>query len=125
MHVPLHSSGYHGDDPTVRPLQQLLYTYGADVVVSGHEHAYERLAPARPGGKVDYKHGLRQFIVGTGGAELRGPGPEAAPHSRVFESSTWGVLKLTLRKNSCDWKFLPISGQEFTDSGTGYCHGKP
>jgi len=124
-HTPRFSSGQHGDDPRVGPLLRLLYKNGAEVVVNGHEHDYERMAPARHTGTVDRKYGIRQFIVGTGGAPLRAKGTTAAPHSRVFQADTWGVLQLKLRWNSYNWRFLPIEGQSFEDSGKGRCHGKP
>jgi hypothetical protein len=124
-HSPRFSSGYHGDEPRVAPLLELLYRDGAEIVVNGHEHWYERLAPARPDGRVDGRHGIRQFVVGTGGAELRGPGDRTAAHSRVFEARTWGVLQLRLHEDSYAWRFLPVAGQTFTDAGSGRCHGRP
>ena len=124
-HHPRFSSGFHGDDPMVAPLVRLLYKHGAEIIVNGHDHDYERLAPARPSGEVDAKFGIRQFIVGTGGAEMRGEGAQAAAHSRVFQSTDWGVLKLTLEGGSYSWRFLPIAGQTFEDQGDGTCHGKP
>ena len=89
-HAAIPSSGMHGEDERVGPLVWLLYRHGAETIVNGHDHDYERLAPARPDGKTARALGIRQFVVGTGGGELRGPGPVAAPHSEVFESSSWG-----------------------------------
>ena len=70
-HKPRWSSGTHGDDTTSSPFWDALYDAGADVVVNGHEHDYERFAPQDPAGRADRARGLRQFVVGTGGAELR------------------------------------------------------
>jgi hypothetical protein len=124
-HIPLFSSGFHGDQPLVRPLADLLYTHGAEIVINGHDHHYERMAPARPNGTVDSRHGLRQFIVGTGGAVLRGEGAATVPHRRVFQATAHGVLRLRLLDRSYSWSFLPVEGASFDDSGTGRCHGKP
>lgn len=123
-HTPRFSSGEHGGEPRVGPLQRLLYKNGAEIVVNGHDHNYERMAPARHTGAIDRKYGIRQFVVGTGGAPLRAKGA-TAPQSRVFQADTWGVLQLKLRPDSYNWKFLPIEGQSFEDSGKGRCHGRP
>ena len=98
---------------------------GAEIVVNGHDHTYERMAPARPNGKLDRRYGIRQFVAGTGGANLRHVRRFNAPRSRVYEPSTFGVLRLRLRRRGYSWRFIPIPGMTFTDSGRGRCHGKP
>ena len=120
MHEPLFSSGQHGGNPAVRPLWEALDEYGADVVLTGHDHDYERFAPQTPEG-VASATGIREFVVGTGGAPLR-PFPTVQANSAVREADTHGVLRLTLRAGSYDWLFVPIAGRTFTDSGTGACH---
>jgi acid phosphatase type 7 len=91
-------------------------------VLSAHDHIYERFAPQDPEGRLDVRRGLRQFVVGTGGASHhRFPGP-AAPHSEVRSDDTFGVLKLTLYPASYEWQFIPVAGTTFTDSGTVRCH---
>jgi 3',5'-cyclic AMP phosphodiesterase CpdA len=125
LHTPLFSSGYHGNDASVRPLYQLLYKAGAELIVTGHEHDYERMAPARPFGTIDYGKGVQQIIAGSGGAPLRPKGAKVAKQSRVFSAQAWGVLRLRLYKRSYDWKFLPVAGESFTDAGSRRCHGKP
>ena len=124
-HRPPFSSGYHGDQSNVRPLLRVLYRHGVEILVNGHDHDYERMAPARPDGEIDAGFGVRQFVVGTGGADLRPQGPDVVPHSRVFQSTDHGVLRLKLRKDGYDWTFLPIEGRTFEDRGSGRCHGKP
>ncbi len=124
-HTPLYSSGSHGDDPRVRPLQRLLWKSGVEIIVNGHDHNYERLAPADPYGRVDRRHGVQQFIVGTGGAPLRGRGDTKAAHSRAFQGHAWGVLRLRLRNGSYAWKFLPVEGETYSDGGERRCHGRP
>ncbi|HEY9824761.1 MAG TPA: metallophosphoesterase, partial [Stenomitos sp.] len=121
-HHPVFSSGVHGNDPKMKDIWQTLYDAGVDVVVNGHEHNYERFAPQTPSGKADPKRGIRQFVVGTGGAELRAIA-EKQPQSEVWNSDTFGVIKFTLRDKSYDWEFLPIEGQSFTDKGSASCVG--
>jgi acid phosphatase type 7 len=121
-HKPLFSSGSaHGNDPTVKPLFQLLYEAHADVVVNGHDHDYERFAPQNPDGVADSPRGIREFVVGTGGKNQRPFGP-IVPNSELRNADAFGVLKLTLRPDSYDWQFIPEPGKTFTDSGTGACH---
>ena len=98
-----------------------LYQYGADVVLNGHEHVYERFAPQTPGAVADPAAGIRQFTVGTGGASHYTFGT-IQPNSEVRNGTTYGVLKLTLHTTSYDWQFVPVAGATFTDSGTGSCH---
>lgn len=122
FHKPLFSSGgAHGDAPEIKPLYQALYDANADVILSGHDHDYERFAPQDPNGKLDRARGIREFVVGTGGKNHRPFGaPEAT--SEVRDTTTFGVLKLTLRPTGYDWKFIPEAGKSFTDSGSDICH---
>jgi hypothetical protein len=122
FHHPLFSSGQHGNEIAMKPTWDALYAAGADVVISGHDHNYERFAPQRPDGTLDTNLGIREFVVGTGGAGLRSFG-FIQPNSEVRNSNTHGVLKLTLHPSSYDWQFVPVAGQNFTDSGSGNCHG--
>jgi len=119
-HKPRFSSGRHGNNSGVQPFWQALYDYGADVVLSGHDHTYERFTPQSPTGQADPTRGIREFVVGTGGAGLY-PFPAIQPNSEVRENTTWGVLKLTLHATSYNWEFVPIAGQTFTDSGSANC----
>ena len=120
-HKPRFSSGQHGNISSVGPFWKALYDYGADVVLNGHDHTYERFAPQNPSGQADAK-GIREFIVGTGGRGLYAF-TSTQPNSQVRNNTTWGVLKLTLHANSYDWQFIPIAGQNFTDSGRADCVG--
>jgi len=121
-HHPRYSSGYHGNYQPVQGLWQALWDAGADVVLTGHDHDYERFAPMDAAGQHDPTRGLRQFVVGTGGTRRRAFRPVPAENSEVRNSDTWGVLKLTLRDRDYDWQFLPVAGQTFTDSGSSACH---
>ena len=122
MHYARFSSGsVHGSYSEVQPLWQALYDYGAEIAIAGHDHEYERFAPQTPDGHLDTVRGIRAFVVGTGGGGLYSFGTPL-PNSQVRNSSTWGVLKLTLADGSYSWEFVPITGQTFTDSGSGTCH---
>ena len=92
----------------------------ADVVLSAHDHTYERFSPQSPTGQAEPTRGIRQFVVGTGGASFYSF-PSIQPNSEVRNNTTWGVLKLTLHPTSYDWEFVPIAGQTFTDSGSASC----
>jgi hypothetical protein len=120
-HHPRFSSGMHGNHDRVKDFWDALYEAGADVVVSGHDHDYERFAPMTPDGELDTARGIREFVVGTGGGDLR-PFEQTVPNSEVRESGTFGVLKLTLRRGGYDWEFVPAAGATFRDSGSGTCH---
>jgi hypothetical protein len=124
-HQPRFSSDReHGTNREVAPFWDALYEFGADLVLGGHAHNYERFAPQTPAGKADPDHGIRQIVVGTGGAShyrFRG----ARPNSQVRHAGTFGVLKLTLSSTSYEWEFIPEAGRTFRDSGRGSCHGRP
>ena len=118
-HEPRFSSGYHGSSTAVDAFWQALYADGAELVINGHDHNYERFAPQSPSGVQDAK-GIREIVVGTGGRTLRPFGTPVA-NSEVRNSNTFGVLKLTLAAGSYSWQFLPVAGGTFTDVGTGSC----
>lgn len=123
-HARFVSDSVHGNHSDLTRFWEALYDYGAEVVLSGHAHVYERFAPQTPWGKADPDHGIRQFVVGTGGSSLyrfRSP----RPNSEVRNANTFGVLKLTLHEGGYHWKFIPRAGKNFRDSGRGSCHGRP
>lgn len=120
-HHPRFSSGLHGNEPLMQPIWQALYDYGADVVLSGHDHDYERFAPQTPAGLADGTSGIREFVVGTGGRSHYAVGA-LRPNSEISNSDTYGVLQLTLHATGFDWQFVPEAGKTFSDSGTGTCH---
>jgi len=119
-HKPRFSSGQHGNINSTQTFWQALYDYRADVVLSGHDHTYERFAPQSATGQADASRGIRQFVVGTGGKSLYSF-TSNQPNSQVRNNTTYGVLKLTLHSTSYDWQFVPIAGQNFTDSGSANC----
>ena len=120
-HKPLFSSGgTHGNDLEMKPFWDDLYAAHAAIVINGHDHDYERFAQQDPDGKSDPAHGIREFVVGTGGKSHR-PFAKPLPTSEVRDWSAYGVLKLTLHAKSYDWEFIPEAGKTFHDSGSGPC----
>jgi hypothetical protein len=105
----------------MQPIWQALYESDAELVLNGHDHIYERFAPQDPTGVADPPNGIREFVVGTGGKNLRPIGPPVA-NSEVQNNDTFGVLKLTLHSTSYDWEFIPEAGMTFSDSGSASCH---
>jgi hypothetical protein len=119
-HKPIFSSGsVHGNDPRMRPIWEILARAGADVVLNGHDHIYERFAPQTVDGVAD-PHGIREFIVGVGGAGLYGLG-EIQPNSEVRGIRNVGVLKLRLHPTSYDWEFVAAEAGAFSDAGSAGC----
>jgi hypothetical protein len=120
-HHPRWSSGPHGSDSSVTPFWNALYAAGADVVLVGHDHLYERFAPQNATGAADSSKGIRQFVVGTGGKSLYAISTLKA-NSQVRGTTAFGVLMLKLQSSSYSWRFVPEAGGTFTDSGSTSCH---
>jgi calcineurin-like phosphoesterase family protein len=121
-HAPVFSSGTNGNSPQMRDAWRLLQASGASIVVNGHDHEYERFAPQDADGHVDGR-GIREFVAGTGGGSLSDR-IQPQPNSEVLNNHTFGVLQLTLKTGSYDWRFVPIDGQTFSDSGSAACVGR-
>ena len=122
FHRPLYSTGTNVAGPDVKPFWGMLHDQGADLIVNGHAHRYERFAPMTPDGTRS-DNGIRQIVAGTGGQ----PGGSDisyadAPNLQRVKTGTYGVLRLSLRSDSYSWKFVRAAGKEFTDSGTNDCH---
>jgi hypothetical protein len=121
-HVPrFSSSSRRGGDSSVGAFWTDLYAAGADVVLNGHWHLYERFAPQAPSGAVDSRRGIRQFVVGTGGAPLHRSPATALAASRKLVANVHGVLRLELRADSYGWQFIDVDGS-VRDSGGQACH---
>src|SRR5213592_445193 len=124
-HHPLFSSSTIAVAAAAEATWQDLYDAGAELIINGHHHDYERFAPQTAAGVADAAHGIREFVVGTGGGEGLFPFGATAANSEVKDNETFGVLKLTLRADGYDWQFIPIPGKTFRDSGSGTCHDRP
>ncbi len=119
-HIPLWSSGGRASR-NMATITQILYDNNADLILTAHDHTYERFAPQNPQGQLDTTRGIRAFVVGTGGANHTSF-TTIFPNSEVRNSNTFGLLQVTLHPSSYDWQFVPEAGKTFTDSGTTACH---
>jgi acid phosphatase type 7 len=117
-HHPLYASGPSARVSMVRDLWDVLYDAGAEVVLGAHDHLYERFAPQDDEGRLDPERGIRQFVVGTGGAAFHAS-THRMPNSELLLLAH-GVLKLTLSADGYEWEFITVSGQG--DAGSGRCH---
>jgi calcineurin-like phosphoesterase family protein len=121
-HHPYFTSGTeHGREEEMGPIWQALYEQGAEVVLSAHEHNYERFAPQTPAGKRDPRRGIVDFVVGTGGKSHYDLG-RPIDNSEARNDKTFGVLELRLRRSGYSWRFLAAGGPHFSDSGSASCH---
>jgi acid phosphatase type 7 len=125
-HEPYWSSptGEHTRSTMLKPWIDTMYAAGVDVLLSGHQHMYERFAPQNPSDATDTSFGLTEFIVGTGGIGFY-PRTGTAPNSVAYQASTYGVLRLTLSASSADFRFMPAGSGTYSDAGTVACHGRP
>jgi hypothetical protein len=119
-HRPLFSSGPNGPNRDMLELWRLLYSLDVDIVLNGHDHMYERFAPQTPEGRPDPERGIRQFTVGTGGAQTYAISGSTANSEAA--ASVWGVTAFTLQDDRYRWEFMPAEGVAFRDSGSGLCH---
>jgi hypothetical protein len=119
-HRPLYTSGPNRPNTDMREMFRLLYEFGTELVLNGHDHLYERFAPQDADGRTDFTRGVRQFTVGTGGVALYTP-LARQPNSEALQS-VWGVLKLTLAPGRYSWEFVPVQGSTFRDTGASGCH---
>ena len=118
-HHPLFTSGPDGATAEMRDFWSILYDAGVELVLAGHDHDYERFAPQDPDGGRDLARGVREFVVGTGGAT-----PyrflNIHPNSEARLSGVFGVLKLALEDDGYRWEFVSTLG--VGDAGNGSCH---
>jgi acid phosphatase type 7 len=124
-HHARYSSGHDGSNTFMQPLWEALADADVEILLSSHSHNYERFAPLGRNGNPDQARGIRQLVVGTGGAFFTGGLDSLEYDSEVAQNNTFGVLFLTLHPSSYDWRFVPEAGGTFTDSGFTSCHGPP
>lgn len=120
-HEPRYASGPEWDNANTTALWQALYDNGAELVLSGHAHDYERFAPQDAHWNLDPARGVVQLVVGTGGANHT-PIGYVRPNSLVHDDVAFGVLLLTLEPDGYTWRFVPEPGQTFIDGGSARCH---
>jgi hypothetical protein len=123
-HPVFSSSSVHGNNPWMADIWRTLSEFGTDVILTGHDHGYERFAPQRADATPDPDHGIREFVVGTGGANLYSfASPQ--PNSEVRIDTTFGVIRFGLKDGQYDWFFVPVDATAAFDSGQALCHPKP
>jgi hypothetical protein len=113
LHKPRFSSGLHGSNNEMRPFIDALVAARAELVLTGHDHHYERFAPQLGSGAAS-SAGVVQLVVGTGGRSLY-PTRSIAPNSVIRSSAGFGWLRLTLRPGVADLRFVPIAPNTFAD----------
>jgi hypothetical protein len=118
-HHPIASSGQHGNNAVARPIFALFDAQGGDLVLNGHDHNYERFTKINSSGQVSAS-GVRQIVVGTGGAGLRGEG-FVQLGSEVRNFDTHGIVDINLSSTGYSGKFVPVPGKTFSDSFSGTC----
>jgi hypothetical protein len=123
-HHPRYSSGTHGSFESTDDFWDLLYENGAEMVLVGHDHIYERFDLLDDTDNVDEEYGIQQFVVGLGGKSRR-PIEDIQANSLLRYRETYGVLKLTLRPDEYDWEFLSVEADLVVDAGTLPCHPAP
>ncbi len=116
-HKPRWSGGPHGSDSGMQGLWQAAYDNGVDLVLTGHDHAYERFLRLDGAGRPDPHSGVREVVVGTGGASHYAVGP--VEHLAASDDTTFGVLELHLRQRDYDLTFVPVDGGSFRDTIRG------
>jgi acid phosphatase type 7 len=121
-HHPLHTSGIVPVSFNASGLWRVAVEAGAEIVVNGHDHHYERFAPLDQEGMVDPARGIRSFIVGTGGAWLFPLAEQPLPISEVRNNDTFGVILFKLYSGYYEWEFQPVDPGGFSDAGSGICH---
>jgi hypothetical protein len=121
-HKPLFTSGPNGANLQTRDFWRVLHEFGADIIINGHDHVYERFARQDPDGRPDNVRGIRQFTVGTGGVQPYSF--QAVRPNSEFRHREWGVLVLRLDTGTYQWEFVPVPGSNpgANDTGTGQCH---
>ena len=121
-HEPRFSSGEHLDATQMTTIWADLVAAHVSVVLSGHNHDYERFVPLGATGSPD-PSGVTEFVVGTGGKNHYGFVRPALTGEVVRNDTSFGVISMTLGPNGYSWRFVPAPGYTFTDSGSANCVG--
>lgn len=121
-HHPLFTSGLRGNNRLMKSAWEILHEAGADIVLTAHDHHYERFAAQDAEGNVEPARGIREFLVGTGGANLSSITEAPRQNSEAQIIGSFGILRLDLQEGQYAWEFIPTAGSSARDSGTGVCH---
>jgi alkaline phosphatase len=121
-HHPRFSAGPEPTADWMRDIWGILREAGVDLVLSGHEHLYERFAPMDADGNADPARGMREFVIGTAGKTPLHTFSGVAPNNEARNDDTFGVLRLELRPDGYAWRFVPLAGGTFSDEGEAQCH---
>ena len=135
-HEPRFSSGRHGSANQMAAIWNELVALKVDVVLSGHNHIYERFdfightdPPTDTGQDPESiaetpnldPQGIQEFVVGTGGRNHVRLNKPPLVGEVVRDDSSFGVLSMTLKPGSYDWEFMPVKGSTFQDHGSAKC----
>lgn len=120
MHHPFQSTGLNGSTPALLPMMRLLYLNNTELVLAGHDHDYERFNQVTPDMVPDAAKGLRFFVVGTGGRDLREFAVASLPQLAFRTNQHFGVLRIVMKEGAYEWAFINIAG-ETIDPGAGVC----
>jgi 3',5'-cyclic AMP phosphodiesterase CpdA len=121
MHHPRFSSGSHAERDKLIPIWRTFERYGVTLAIAGHDHVYERFTALDTNGVPDSVNGIRQFVVGTGGAH-RSHIDSVMTGSEVHSTDTFGLIRFSLLKDKYRWVFMPVRRHGFTDEGEASCH---
>jgi 3',5'-cyclic AMP phosphodiesterase CpdA len=97
-HHPRYSSGLHGSSSSMKDAFELMADSGVDILLSGHDHNYERF-DTKP----------VQFVVGTGGKDLRAVG-KPIDGSVFLSNKHHGALIMEISERSAELQFLSVNG---------------
>jgi calcineurin-like phosphoesterase family protein/Big-like domain-containing protein len=119
FHHPLFNIGVEPVPARFTAIWPLLAQKGADIVLTGHDHDYQRWVPMDGTGSPS-PAGPTEFVVGTGGHSLQS---FVATDSRVANSDSghFGALRLDLSSGGASYRFVTTAGATL-DSGSVACN---
>ncbi len=120
-HHPRWVQGKYSDFDQLDDLYSTMMEFGVDVLLSGHDHSYQRFAPLDADREVDTERGIRQFVVGTGGKNHASTIVPGGP-LEAADATSFGVLELQLNPTGYTWAFAPLDADGFVDAGNSACN---
>ncbi|MFL5759968.1 MAG: metallophosphoesterase [Thermomicrobiales bacterium] len=120
FHHPVFSIGPQGDTERMSEVWQMLADAGVEIVLTGHDHDYQRWQPLDASGNPD-DTGTTQFVVGTGGHGIQAfDSDDARVVTGVDDTGAYGALRLQLYPDQAKFAFITINGK-IRDRGTIPC----